>query len=192
MQKVKVMDVTQNRDVSDFVDSIDIVMPNTNEISSMIAKFTLEEKLINTGDELKIDVLDDIGNIIYSLNGEAKLSIETLNYTNLHNYNYEVKDSYSKLFEKNIVETQVFYDLYLCNNADVNNSLMHIIAKNLGFKNLDFHNALYENGQYIRVPFVIFRENEKWIDELQSLIAATNSVLYIKAGKLFLKLIILL
>lgn len=187
MQKVRLINITQNRDVSDFVDSIDIVMPSTTEISSMVAKFTLEEKLINTGDELKIDVLDDIGNIMYSLNGEAKLSIETLNYTNLHNYNYEVKDSYSKLFEKNIVETQVFYDLYLCNNADVNNSLMHIIAKNLGFKNLDFHNALYENGQYIRVPFVIFRENEKWIDELQSLIAATNSVLYITAGKLFFK-----
>ncbi|MDY3362247.1 MAG: hypothetical protein SOY04_17875 [Clostridium celatum] len=187
MQKVRLINITQNRDVSDFVDSIDIVMPSTTEISSMVAKFTLEEKLINTGDELKIDVLDDIGNIMYSLNGEAKLSIETLNYTNLHNYNYEVKDSYSKLFEKNIVETQVFYDLYLCNNADVNNSLMHIIAKNLGFKNLDFHNAIYENGQYIRVPFVIFRENEKWIDELQSLIAATNSVLYITAGKLFFK-----
>lgn len=183
----KILNISQNIDISDFVDSIDIVMPNTNEISSMVAKFTLEQKLIDTGNEIKIDVLDDTGNTIYSLNGEAKLLTETLNYTNLHNYSYEVKDSYSKLFEKNIAETQVFYDLYLCNNADVNNSLMHIIAKNLGFKNLDFHNALYENGQYIRVPFVIFRENEKWIDELQSLIAATNSVLYITSGKLFFK-----
>lgn len=188
MEKVRLINISQNLDISDFVDSIDIVMPNTNEISSMVAKFTLEQKLIDTGNEIKIDVLDDIGNTIYSLNGEAKLLAETLNYTNLHNYSYEVKDSYSKLFEKNIAETQVFYDLYLCNNADVNNSLMHIIARNLGFKKLDFHNALYENSQYIRVPFVIFRENEKWIDELQSLIAATNSVLYITAGKLFFKL----
>lgn len=187
MEKVRLINVSQNKDISDFVDSIDIVMPNTNEISSMVAKFTLEQKLIDTGNEIKIDVLDNIGNTIYSLNGEAKLLTETLNYTNLHNYSYEVKDSYSKLFEKNIAKTEVYYDLYLCNNTDVNNSLMHIIARNLGFKNLEFHNAIYENGQYIRIPFVIFRENEKWIDELQSLIVATNSVLYITAGKLFFK-----
>lgn len=187
MKKVRLINVSQNKDISDYIDNLEISMPNIKEISSMVAKFNLEEKLIQNNDEISISVLDEAGNTIYNLTGKARLQVETLNYTNLHGYNYEVKESYSNLFEKVISETQVFYDLYLCNSSDTNNSLMHIIARNLGFKNLEFHNALYENGQYIRIPFVIFRENEKWIDELQSLIAATNSVLYITAGKLFFK-----
>lgn len=187
MKKVRLINISQNKDISDYIDNLEISMPNIKEISSMVAKFNLEEKLIQNNDEISISVLDEAGNTIYNLTGKARLQVETLNYTNLHGYNYEVKESYSNLFEKVISETQVFYDLYLCNNADVNNSLMHIIAKNLGFKNLDFHNAIYENGQYIRIPFTIFRENEKWIDELQTLISATNSILYIRNKKLFFK-----
>ncbi len=184
----RIFNITQNKDISDYVSEINIDMPKAREISSMIAKFVLDEKLITSGNKIKIEVLDEVVNIIYSLSGEATLNSINYAYTNADKYSYTVKESYSKLFDRVIAKTETYYDLYLCNNGDENNSLLHIVAKKLGFKNLEFEDAKYPNQKYIRVPFVIFKENERWIDELQSLISATNSILYIENGRLIFRL----
>lgn len=185
--KARITNLSQGLEITEHIDALNISMPRAREISSMVATFKLENKLIESGNEIKIEVLDEVGNTIYSLTGEAILQNQTYNYTNLKQYSYEIKDSYSKLFEKVIAKTEVFYDLYLCNSGDTNNSLMHKVAEKLGITRLEFVNATFETGEFIRVPFVIFRENERWLDELQTLISATNSILYIKGGKLFFK-----
>lgn len=146
----RVTNVSTNTDLSDYIDSIDISMPHLSEISTMTAKFQTDEALAVKGNEILIEVLDEVGNTIYSLSGEATVTNVEHNYTGRSKYSYEVKEEYTRLFERVIAETEVFFDLYVCNNADKTNSLMHIIGQKLGFKDFDFRDYLE------RVPFIIF------------------------------------
>ncbi len=174
----RVTNVSTNTDLSDYIDSIDISMPRLSEISTMTTKFQTDEVMVAKGNEILIEVLDEVGNTIYSLSGEATVTNVEHNYTGRSKYSYEVKEEYTRLFERVIVETEVFFDLYVCNNADKANSLMHIIGQKLGFKEFDFRDYLE------RVPFIVFNEGDRWIDELQSLISATGSIIYVFNKKL--------
>lgn len=174
----RVTNVSTNTDLSDYIDSIDISMPRLSEISTMTAKFQTDEVMVAKGNEILIEALDEVGNTIYSLSGEATVTNVEHNYTGRSKYSYEVKEEYTRLFERVIAETEVFFDLYVCNNADKANSLMHIIGQKLGFKEFDFRDYLE------RVPFIVFNEGDRWIDELQSLISATGSIIYVFNKKL--------
>ncbi|KYM65956.1 hypothetical protein A2U13_10505, partial [Fusobacterium necrophorum subsp. funduliforme] len=144
-------------------------------------------KKINKGNEIKIEILDDVGNVLYTLQGEANIPRRTKSYTGLEVWEYTVKDSYNRLFEKVVPESQTFYDLYLCNTNDKHNSLLHKIASALGFREeeLDFQSVAFENGSLIRLPFVYLEENSRWIDKLQAFIEASDGILYVKNKKLF-------
>lgn len=183
----KIFNKSTNTDITEYVDSVDISMPKSTEISSLVAKFSSLEPLALKGNEIEISVLDEVGSVIYLLSGEATISNVEHNYRGTSTYTYEVKEGYNKLFEKVIAITEVFYDLYVSNTNDTENSLMHIIAKKLGFNNFDFQDAKYKTGQFIRIPFVIFREGDRWIDELQTLMAATGSNISIFNKKLVFK-----
>ncbi|KYM38423.1 hypothetical protein A2U03_03750, partial [Fusobacterium necrophorum subsp. funduliforme] len=117
----------------------------------------------------------------------ANIPRRTKSYTGLEVWEYTVKDSYNRLFEKVVPESQTFYDLYLCNTNDKHNSLLHKIASALGFREeeLDFESVAFENGSLIRLPFVYLEENSRWIDKLQAFIEASDGILYVKNKKLF-------
>lgn len=183
----KILNISKNLDISNFISECNISLPKTNEISSMSANFTLDEKLIDTGNEIRIEILDEVDNILYSLEGAATLEKRNKKYTGQESYQYSVKDSYDKLFDKVVPETAVFFDLFFCNVSDKHNSLLHIVAEKLGFREeqLDFIDIAYSDGNLIKVPFVLFEQNERWIDILQRFIKATDSILYIKDKKLF-------
>jgi len=174
-------------ELQDWVSECNITLPQSNLISSMEARFQLEEKKINKGNEIKIEILDDVGNVLYTLQGEANIPRRTKSYTGLEVWEYTVKDSYNRLFEKVVPESQTFYDLYLCNTNDKHNSLLHKIASALGFREeeLDFESVAFENGNLIRLPFVYLEENSRWIDKLQAFIEASDGILYVKNKKLF-------
>ncbi|KYM48150.1 hypothetical protein A2U04_05335 [Fusobacterium necrophorum subsp. funduliforme] len=185
----RVRNLSQNKDITDWVSECNIALPNTQIISSMEARFTLEEKLINEGNEVEITVFDDVGNTLYTLQGQASIPVRIKDYTGLETWEYSIKDSYGKLFEKVVAESITFYDMYLCNTKDKQNSLLYQIATNLGFREdqMDFEDVVYENGKHIRVPFVYFEEKSRWVDKLQAFIEATDGILYVNNKKLYFR-----
>ncbi|KYM37905.1 hypothetical protein A2U03_10630 [Fusobacterium necrophorum subsp. funduliforme] len=183
----RITNLSTMEELQDWVSECNITLPQSNLISSMEARFQLEKKKINKGNEIKIEILDDVGNVLYTLQGEANIPRRTKSYTGLEVWEYTVKDSYNRLFEKVVPESQTFYDLYLCNTNDKHNSLLHKIASALGFREeeLDFESVAFENGSLIRLPFVYLEENSRWIDKLQAFIEASDGILYVKNKKLF-------
>lgn len=183
----KITNISKDSDITDYIDSCDITLPKTSEISSMEANFILDEKLVDTGNEVKIEILDEVGNILYTLEGMATLEKRNKSYTGNETWTYSIKDSYEKLFDKVVPETMVFFDLFFCNTKDKHNSLLHIVAYKLGFREdqVDFKDIAFNDGSLMRVPFVLFEQDERWVDILQRFIKATDSILYIKNKKLF-------
>lgn len=185
----KITNISKNNDITEYIDSCNITLPKANEISSMEANFVLDEKLVDNGNEVKIEIIDEVGNILYTLEGMATLEKRNKSYTGNETWTYSIKDSYEKLFDKVVPETMVFFDLFFCNVNDKSNSLLHIVANKLGFREdqVDFKDITFNDGSLIRVPFVLFEQDERWIDILQRFIKATDSILYIKDKKLFSK-----
>ena len=185
----KITNISKNKDITDYIDSCNITLPKANEISSMEANFILDEKLVDTGNEVKIEIFDEVGNILYTLEGMATLEKRNKSYTGKETWTYSIKDSYEKLFDKVVPETMVFFDLFFCNTKDKYNSLLHIVASKLGFREdqVDFKDIAFNDGSLMRVPFVLFEQDERWVDILQRFIKATDSILYIKNKKLFLR-----
>ena len=183
----KIINISKDSDITDYIDSCDITLPKTSEISSMDASFILDEKLVDTGNEVKIEVIDEVGNSLYELQGMAILERRNKSYTGKETFTYSIKDSYDKLFDKVVPETMVFFDLFFCNTNDKHNSLLHIVANKLGFREdqIDFKDVAFNDGSLMRVPFVLFEQDERWVDILQRFIKATDSILYIKNKKLF-------
>ena len=183
----KITNISKNKDITDYIDNCNITLPKASEISSMEANFILDEKLVDTGNEVKIEIFDEVGNILYTLEGMATLEKRNKSYTGNETWTYSIKDSYEKLFDKVVPETMVFFDLFFCNVNDKNNSLLHIVANKLGFREdqVDFKDIAFNDGSLMRVPFVLFEQDERWVDILQRFIKATDSILYIKNKKLF-------
>lgn len=185
--KAKIYNATQKKDITDFVNECDISFPNASLISSMEAKFVLDEKLINIYDEVKIKILNENNIEIFSLSGKASIPKRSKLYTGVEKWEYSIKNSYEKLFDRVIPASITYYDLYMCNVNDKENSLLHIIAKNLGFSDeqIRFNNVSYDDGRLMKVPFIYFEENSRWIDKLQAFIEATDGILFIYEEKLF-------
>lgn len=183
----RITNISKNKDITDYIDSCNITLPKANEISSMEANFILDEKLVDTGNEVKIEVIDEVGNSLYELQGMATLERRNKSYTGKETFTYSIKDSYDKLFDKVVPETMIFFDLFFCNTKDKHNSLLHIVASKLGFREdqVDFKDIAFNDGSLMRVPFVLFEQDERWVDILQRFIKATDSILYIKNKKLF-------
>lgn len=183
----KITNISKDNDITEYIDSCNITLPKANEISSMEANFILDEKLVDNGNEVKIEIIDEVGNILYTLQGMATLEKRNKSYTGNETWTYSIKDSYEKLFDKVVPETMVFFDLFFCNVNDKSNSLLHIVANKLGFREdqVDFKDIIFNDGSLIRVPFILFEQDERWIDILQRFIKATDSILYIKDKKLF-------
>lgn len=182
--QAKVRNISKNKELESFIDSMQIKYPQTNEISSFEVSFQLESPDILSGDIAEVTVLKSEEEFL-KIKGNAKVVRHIKDYTGSDTYSITVKDSYDTLFEKQVAETKVYYDLYLCNTGDRNNSILHKIATELGFENKwDFQDVVDDKGQFLRVPFVLFEKDSRWIDELQTFMHATGEILYVKNGKL--------
>lgn len=182
--QAKVRNISKNKELESFIDSMQIKYPQTNEISSFEVIFQLESPDILSGDIAEVTVLKSEEEFL-KIKGNAKVVRHIKDYTGSDTYSITVKDSYDTLFEKQVAETKVYYDLYLCNTGDRNNSILHKIATELGFENKwDFQDVVDDKGQFLRVPFVLFEKDSRWIDELQTFMHAIGGILYVKNGKL--------
>lgn len=183
----KVTNISKDTDITKYISECNISLPKTKNISSIECRFQTDEKVIDNGNEVLIQIFDEVGGLLYSIQGETTLKKRSLPYTYVEKFDYILKDNIDNLYQKTISETMVFYDLYLCNNSDPTNSLLHIVAKNLGFENIDFQDSKFDDDTHIRVPFVYFEEDDRWIDKLQAIIEATNGILYIHNKKLIFR-----
>lgn len=174
-----ITNISKNTDLSDCVEEIIIKTPMIDSISSFVVEFKLQEKMIDSGNEVRIQVLDEESNVIYTLQGQAHLDrTQYKGITQL--YSYTVKDTFDKLFDRVISKTETFYDLFICNGKDTSNSLIHIMASKLGVE-------VAGEDDLQRIPFVVFKEGTRWLDELQTLIAGTGNIIYLQDKKLFYK-----
>ncbi|WP_147368838.1 hypothetical protein, partial [Fusobacterium necrophorum] len=57
----RITNLSTMEELQDWVSECNITLPQSNLISSMEARFQLEEKKINKGNEIKIEILDDVG-----------------------------------------------------------------------------------------------------------------------------------
>lgn len=182
--RARVKNISRNKKLENIIEYMQIKYPRTNEISSFEVNFQLESPDIMSGDTVEVIVQKKAEEFL-KIRGKAQVVRHIKSYTGVDTYDITVKDSYDTLFEKQVSETKVYYDLYLCNTKDRHNSILHKIATELGFENKwDFQDVVDNKGQFLRVPFVLFEKDTRWIDELQTFMNATGGILYVKNGKL--------
>lgn len=182
--RARVKNISRNKKLENIIEYMQIKYPRTNEISSFEVNFQLESPDIMSGDTVEVIVQKKAEEFL-KIRGKAQVVRHIKDYTGSDTYNITVKDSYDTLFEKQVSETKVYYDLYLCNTKDRHNSILYKIATELGFENKwDFQDVVDNKGQFLRVPFVLFEKDTRWIDELQTFMNATGGILYVKNGKL--------
>ncbi|CAL7876590.1 hypothetical protein [Fusobacterium necrophorum] len=182
--RARVKNISRNKKLENIIEYMQIKYPRTNEISSFEVNFQLESPDIMSGDTVEVIVQKKAEEFL-KIRGKAQVVRHIKDYTGSDTYSITVKDSYDTLFEKQVSETKVYYDLYLCNTKDRHNSILYKIATELGFENKwDFQDVVDNKGQFLRVPFVLFEKDTRWIDELQTFMNATGGILYVKNGKL--------
>ncbi|XGU46902.1 hypothetical protein ACEXAJ_11305 [Fusobacterium necrophorum subsp. funduliforme] len=106
-----------NKKLENIIDSMQIKYPRTNEISSFEVSFQLESPDIISGDTVEVIVQKKAEEFL-KIRGKAQVVRHIKDYTGSDTYSITVKDSYDTLFEKQVAETKVYYDLYLCNTGD--------------------------------------------------------------------------
>lgn len=176
--------------ISNHVEEINISLPtSSSNITSMKASFVASKDVVVNGDFLTVQVLDEIGNIIYFLNGEAKVLSKAVNNIGNIEISIDVVDELDKLFEKVVNKDVFFFDQWLCNNDQKENSILFQVAKELGFDEtkVKFEDIRDTNSQLIKIPFMAIRTGNKWIDELHTIVDCTKGLLYIENEKLIFK-----
>lgn len=179
---VIIKNITTQKKITNFIEELNVTSPKINTVSSLEVNFNLFENLIKDDDVININIDD-----LFIFEGKAKVTKLTKNYKLQDIYSISVFDEMEKYYTKKVSEDFTKFDVYLCNNTDVNNSLLHIIAEQLGVVGI-FDEVKYEDGSYIKVPFVVFEKDTRYIDLLQTYIKATDGYLYFSNGKLFFKL----
>lgn len=172
-----------NLDISNNIEEIKFAIPNSSDkISSIKATFTLAEPgLIIEGDLITIKIIN-INNTQHTLlKGKATITNITTLFNQTESINIEIVDELKFLFEK-IVDKDVFlFDQYLYYSQQKENSILHILGKKLGFTNeqMIFDDIRDSQSRLIKVPFMLFRKGNRYIDELQTLLEATKGRVFI-------------
>lgn len=74
---------------------------------------------------------------------------------------------------------EVLIDKYICNNNDKQNSLAHILAYKMGFTDSDIKfDDCSISGAYLKVPFVYWKKDTKYLAEFTKLADAVNGKIF--------------
>ena len=181
-----------NEEISKYITAIKLVIPDSGDkISSIKTTFVLEELIVQNDDYVSIKILNSTESAeLTVLKGKVKILNRTLNKINTSSYNIEIIDEFNKLFEKVVIEDMFLFDKYIYSEQYKENSILYVIAKKLGFADdqMDFEDVRDSQTRLIKIPFMLLRKDNRYIDELQTLLDVTKGRIYIdNIGKLVFK-----
>ena len=146
------------------------------KVSGQISLYDLVKKSDN------IVLIEETENDMKSFSGIVESVKIKRNKTNIY-LNVEVKDKTYSLYEMKHTEETFFQNIYLCNNLDKSNSLMHQIAYKLNFKDEELDLPDFD----VIIPFVLFRKDELIIKELAYAVRLIGGVFTIEKDRLVVK-----
>ncbi|MGL5122551.1 MAG: hypothetical protein ACRC6K_00075 [Fusobacteriaceae bacterium] len=181
-KELSLFNLTKNREL--FVQSLNINISNLNFQNEN--HFNLDVDNLNEVENEDIIVLKyNNETIIFS--GIARISESNLNYTG--NKTLKISLDFPLLSKKNfkkvILKDEFFLEQFASNSSDKNKSIMHVIGNRLGFADdklkLDIAKSYYNAGmkEIAKLPFVLFKKGDRWIDELTTLLNSIGGYLFI-------------
>ncbi|MEG0729789.1 MAG: hypothetical protein RR421_00615 [Cetobacterium sp.] len=172
-----------NEEISKYITAIKLTVPDSGDkISSIKATFDLEDLIVKNDDYVTIKILNSNESAeITILKGKAKILNRSLNKINTSNYSIEIVDELNKLFEKVVAEDLFLFDKYIYSEQYKENSILYIIAKKLGFKDeqMNFEDVRDSQSRLVKIPFMLLRKDNRYVDELQTLLDATKGRMHI-------------
>ncbi|MGL6101118.1 MAG: hypothetical protein ACRC0G_16030 [Fusobacteriaceae bacterium] len=193
MYKIIVKNIRTEMEIQDFITEIKLE-PNrgNSKIQSSKATFVLDElNLVEHGDKIDIFVRDIFENFeIKVLSGKAKIENSSLNNYKMLTLNISVMDGVENLYSKIVSEDIFMFDNYLANENDKTNSILYSILYKLGFEDEDIviEDIRNSNDSLIRIPFMLFKADNRWIDELFTALNAVGATIAIDSyGKVTIK-----
>ena len=172
-----------NEEISKYITAIKLNVPDSGDkISSIKATFDLEDLIVQNDDYVTIKILNSTESAeITVLKGKVKILKRDINMMNLSHYSVEIVDEFNKLFEKTVTEDIFLFDKYIYSEQYKENSILYIISKKLGFtdEQMNFEDVRDSQSRLVKIPFILFRKNNRYIDELQTLLDVTKGRMYI-------------
>lgn len=181
--KTRITNLRTKQEISPFVTQIKLSIPDSSDkISSVKASFSLEEQVVQTGDEITIEILNGLETAqLTVLSGTAKITNRNMHMLNISTYNVEILDEFNKLFEKVVSEDVFLFDKYVYSEQYKENSILYIVAKKLGFtdEQMNFEDVRDSQSRLVKIPFMLLRKNNRYIDELQTILDVSKGRMYI-------------
>ena len=181
--KTRITNLRTKQEISPFVTQIKLSIPDSSDkISSVKASFSLEEQVVKTGDEITIEILNGLETAqLTVLSGTAKITNRNMHMLNISTYNVEILDEFNKLFEKVVSEDVFLFDKYVYSEQYKENSILYIVAKKLGFtdEQMNFEDVRDSQSRLVKIPFMLLRKNNRYIDELQTILDVSKGRMYI-------------
>lgn len=172
-----------NEEISNYIASIKLTIPDSGDkITSIKATFDLKDLVVQNDDYITIKILNSIESAeVTILKGKAKILKRDLNKINLNLYSIEIVNEFNKLFEKVVSEDIFLFDKYIYSEQYKENSILYIIAKKLGFidEQMNFEDIRDSQSRLVKVPFMLFRKGNRYIDELQTVLDVTKGRMYV-------------
>lgn len=181
--KTRITNLRTKQEISSFVTQIKLSIPDSSDkISSVKASFSLEEQVVQTGDEITIEILNGLETAqLTVLSGTAKITNRNMHMLNTSTYNVEILDEFNKLFEKVVSEDVFLFDKYIYSEQYKENSILYIVAKKLGFtdEQMNFEDVRDSQSRLVKIPFMLLRKNNRYIDELHTILDVSKGRMYI-------------
>lgn len=172
-----------NEEISKYITAIKLTVPDSGDkISSIKATFDLEDLIVQNDDYVTIKILNSTESAeLTVLKGKVKILKRDISKVNINLHSVEIVDEFNKLFEKDVVEDMFLFDKYIYSEQYKENSILYILAKKLGFtdEQMNFEDVRDSQSRLVKIPFILFRKNNRYIDELQTLLDVTKGRMYI-------------
>lgn len=185
--KTRITNLRTKQEISPFVTQIKLSIPDSSDkISTVKASFSLDEKVVHTGDEITIEVLNGSESAqLTILSGTAKITNRNMHMLSTNIYNVEILDEFDKLFEKVVAENVFLFDKYIYSEQYKENSILYIVAKKLGFtdEQMNFEDVRDSQSRLVKIPFMLLRKDNRYIDELQTILDVSKGRMYIDNSK---------
>lgn len=172
-----------NEEISKYITAIKLTVPDSGDkISSIKATFDLEDLIVQNDDYVTIKILNSTESAeLTVLKGKVKILKRDISQVNINLHSVEIVDEFNKLFEKDVVEDMFLFDKYIYSEQYKENSILYIIAKKLGFtdEQMNFEDVRDSQSRLVKIPFMLLRKNNRYIDELQTLLDVVKGRMYI-------------